>query len=215
MLYVLHLLTFSFSDRGGVLARPKKNNNLVSTDIRILVAAEKAFGQNGFVRTRLEDIAKSVGIRRPSLLYHFSTKEELYFTVVRSMFDDLKKTLLGAMGKGTYSEQITRLASEFILFVDNRPSFAATLLREMIDGNGPAHDILKTEIVPVLSMLEKYINIQGQNQLPEGVSIRAAILQLSSDVLLRAASGNLRSELWGDDDSIMPLVKQLFIGKES
>ena len=62
---------------------------------------------------------------------------------------------------------------------------------------------------------EKYIKIQGQEQLPEGVSIRAAILQLSSDVLLRAASGNLRSELWGDEGSTMPLVRQLFIGKES
>jgi AcrR family transcriptional regulator len=201
-------------DSGGILARPKKNSNLVSTDIRILVAAEQAFGQNGFVRTRLEDIAKSAGIRRPSLLYHFSTKEELYFTVVRSMFDDLKKTLLGAMGKGTYSEQIIRLASEFIFFVDNRPSFAATLLREMIDGNGPAHDILKTEIVPVLDMLEQYIKIQGQDRLPEGVSIRAAILQLSSDVLLRTASGNLREELWGEECAILPLVRQMFIGKE-
>ena len=113
------------------------------------------------------------------------------------------------MGKGTYSEQITRLASEFITFVDNRPSFAATLLREMIDGNGPAHDILKTEIVPVLSMLEKYIKIQGQDQLPEGVSIRAAILQLASNVLLRSASTNLRTELWGNDDAITSLVKQL------
>ena len=201
-------------DSGGILARPKKNSNLVSTDIRILVAAEHAFGQNGFVRTRLEDIAKSAGIRRPSLLYHFSTKEELYFTVVRSMFDDLKSTLLGAMGKGTYSEQIIRLASEFITFVDNRPSFAATLLREMIDGNGPAHDILKTEIVPVLDMLEQYIKIQGQNRLPEGVSIRAAVLQLSSDVLLRTASGNLRGELWGEECAILPLVRQMFIGKE-
>ena len=196
------------------MARPRKNSNLVATDIRILEAAEHAFGEYGFVRTRLEDIAKDVGIRRPSLLYHFSTKEELYFTVVRSMFDDLKKTLLGSMGTGTYSERIIRLATEFIQFVDNRPSFAATLLREMIDGNGPAHDILQKEIVPVLDMLEQYIKIQGQDQLPKGVSIRAAILQLSSDVLLRAASGNLRKALWGDQCSIMPLVNQMFIGKD-
>ena len=196
------------------MARPKKNSNSVATDVRILLAAEKDFGENGFVRTRLEDIAKSAGIRRPSLLYHFSTKEELYFTVVRTMFDDLKKALLGAMGSGTYSEQIIRLATHFIEFVDNRPSFAAILLREMIDGNGPAHEILKTEIVPVLNMLEQYIKIQGQDQLPEGVSIRAAILQLSSDVLLRAASSNLRTELWGENCSILPLVNQMFIGKE-
>ena len=55
------------------MARPKKGVHQVPTEERILQAAETEFGRKGFERTRLEDIAETAGIRRPSLLYHFKS----------------------------------------------------------------------------------------------------------------------------------------------
>ena len=52
-----------------------------TTRARILEAALKYFARNGYAGTRLDDIAREVGIRRPSLFHHFKDKPTLYKAV--------------------------------------------------------------------------------------------------------------------------------------
>ena len=70
------------------MGRPKTGTHSVPTVERILQAAEQAFGAQGFTLTRLEDIAEVASIRRPSLLYHFSTKQKLYEAVDSATIQD-------------------------------------------------------------------------------------------------------------------------------
>lgn len=195
------------------MARPKKDPNSVPTQQRILRAAENEFGKHGFVRTRLEDIAEQVGIRRPSLLYHFKTKEALYECVVQELFTALRTQLVSEMKPGEFSDFVLNLTQSFIQFVEQRPSFAPIVLREIIDGGGPVHTILLHQITPVLDVIEGFVRMQGANSVPEGVSVRTALVHVSSNILLQQASGTLRTPLWGDQNTTIPLVEQLFLGK--
>jgi AcrR family transcriptional regulator len=49
----------------------------------LLAAALKLFVERGFAATRLDDIAKSAGVSKGTLYLYFSSKEELFKTMVR------------------------------------------------------------------------------------------------------------------------------------
>jgi len=194
------------------MARPKKGSNAVPTEERILKAAEQQFGQFGFERTRLEDIALQAGIRRPSLLYHFKSKDILYSKVVHRAFDSLRIALLDRMRPGDFAVQVENLTSAFSDYVQDHPSFAPIVLREIIDGEGPAKKILVDEMAPLLSVVETWLIQQGKEIIPKGVSVRYAILQIATNTLLHSASGSLRNILWGEEDSSQEIARQIFLG---
>ena len=194
------------------MGRPAASSIEVATPRRILEAAEAEFARCGFTGARLADIAKIAGIRRPSLLYHFPSKEALYNAVVEAVFARTGASLGGAMAQpGDFQTRLRSMVEAYVRLVDQHPAMAPIIIRELLDGHGPGREIFLRKAVPLLHSVETYVQTDGRELLRDDVPVRAAILQISSDILLRAASGDLRREFWGEVDHAWTLAKLLLL----
>ena len=89
----------------------------MTTEQRILKAADKIFTQKGYAATRTRDIAEEAGTNLALLNYYFGSKEKLFKYVVQGKL----KMLLGAMGPALSDGQIS-LEEKIILITENYTS---------------------------------------------------------------------------------------------
>ena len=64
--------------------------------------------------------------------------------------------------------------------------------------------------MPLLDLVEQWLEAEGEGVLPNGVHLRAALVQLCSDALLQAAAGPLRSAVWGGTSRTLEMTERLF-----
>jgi len=126
------------------------------TRARLLEAGERLFAERGFDGTRLEEVAAAVGIRRPSILYHFRDKHALYDAVLADVFGALYAPLASALlGAGSFAERIEAAVSAWIDVVAERPALARLLLREVADGTPAYASRLSPHLLPFFALVER------------------------------------------------------------
>lgn len=156
---------------------------------RILDHATRLFAARGFVGASLRDIAKAVGIRKPSLLYHFPSKDDLRRRVLEQMlahWNEVVPRILRAATSG--QEQFDAIAGESIAFFSENPDRARLLLRELLDRPDEMRPLVELHVAPWARIVCDYIRKgQEQGRVHPGVDPEAYVLQIINLVLCSIA----------------------------
>lgn len=67
------------------------------TKDKVVLAAVELFGTGGYGATSLDDVAESVGVRKQTLLYYFSTKADLFTAAAAEAAGAVYESLDGAL----------------------------------------------------------------------------------------------------------------------
>ena len=195
------------------MARPKNDPDRPPTRDLILQAARQAFASANYSDVRLSDIAKKVGISRPSVLYHVESKQKLYGEVVTELFQELSHSIVDAVDGSAEKGLLERVVSRFVDFVADEPAFAPIVVREIVDGRGPGREELVSSAGPLLDFLEHELAARGA--VPPGFPVREAVLQTTMSVLVRSAAHDIRSELWSAEERTLEMVRAMVAGWSS
>jgi len=129
---------------------------------QILEQATRLFAARGFVGASLQDIAKAVGIRKPSLLYHFPSKDDLRRKVLEQMLEHWNEVVPSILRAATSGrEQFDAIGEETIKFFSEDPDRARLLLRELLDRPEEMGALIVERVQPWTEVVVQYIR-KGQ-----------------------------------------------------
>ena len=139
-------------------------NTPQSSAERILAEATRLFAERGASGTSLQVVADAVGMRKASLLYHFSSKAALREAVVDALLSRWKDVvprvlLAAASGK----DRLDGVLGEVISFFEADPDRARLLVREILDRPDETRVRLHHHLRPWIPLVTDYIR-RGQSE---------------------------------------------------
>ena len=136
-------------------------DNARSTRDQILDEALRCFAERGYEGTSLNDIAAGVGIRRPSLLHHFPSKEALYGDVFERLMSEWLQRLevaIATPAQGWDKAELV-LRAGLDLFADT-PDYVRIMRREALDGGVHLGIDLSGVLRPLFDAATQYLDAQ-------------------------------------------------------
>ncbi len=167
---------------------------------KILEEATRLFAAQGVDGTALQEIADAVGVRKPSLLYHFPSKEELHKSVLESLlsrWNEIVPRMLHAVAR---EDRFDAILEATIDFFATDPDRARLLLRETIDRPVEMQALLDRHVTPWLGLIADSIHkAKAAGAMRGDVDAKAYVLHVINLVIGTFTTGITLQTLLGSN----------------
>ena len=111
---------------------------------RIIDVATELFAQKGYGSTSVRELVEALGVTKPTLYYHFGSKEGLFLATAQAHIDTIEQVVRESLEQGdTLSDKLEALLACNIQFALERPDvlrFLTTCLHQ-VDHGQPEIDL--------------------------------------------------------------------------
>lgn len=144
---------------------PTRTSSSPLLDVRtqILAHATRIFAAQGSSGTSIQEVADAVGVRKPSLLYHFESKDVLHEAVLEGVLARWNETLPRLLFAATKDDRFDAILDETIGFFAEEPDRARLLLREALDRPQEMRALLAKYVAPWLDAVTSSLR-KGQER---------------------------------------------------
>lgn len=155
---------------------------------RILDTARKLFAQRGFDGTPIRRITVAAGVNVGAVTYHFGTKRDLYYEVIKGFVGPLARQLeLIAAEAAAPPAKIERMVRFFFQHVRSHPEMVPLMVREMA-GEGTLPPPIQAMISQAIPLLAGIIAAgQHEGAIRAGDPLLLALSTLAQPVYLNLA----------------------------
>ncbi|MGH7859458.1 MAG: TetR/AcrR family transcriptional regulator, partial [Candidatus Binatia bacterium] len=159
---------------------------------KVLDAAVRLFGSQGFAGTSLDELAADVGIRKQTLLYYFPSKDDLFAAAALEAAQAVFASLDGALAERDpgglerlpiFIEAVTALAHE-------RPEVFG-LVREVARAGPPLSDRVATALRPLVDAAVEWLEKGMADGVVRRQNARVALLTIYSAVIGHLTEGSV------------------------
>lgn len=178
---------------------------------RILREATALFAERGVAGTSLQLVADAAGITKPTLVYHFGSKEGLREAVLSGLVGhwrgELPRLMLAAAAGGPRLDALLQALFRFFLEDRNR---ARLVLRELLDAPEAVRAVLRRELQPWTALLTEAIRSgQESGVLRPEVDPSAYTLLVVTSTIGVLAAGDRSSALLAPEPTLDEQLAEL------
>ncbi|GCA96606.1 TetR/AcrR family transcriptional regulator [Mycolicibacterium sp. NCC-Tsukiji] len=175
------------------------------TRVRILGAAREVIAVRGYHATTIQAIAEIAELSRPTLHYHFQTREDIYHCLLNEIATTIDLCIARAGAESTLPEQVSVLITEFRNTGIHEPESVALLVSSYLEA-----DRLPAPRRDAKAAVRKFLD----------QAVREAVVraELPATTVVPAVADLLYSMVWGlgfyaglvaDRDRVEAVTKQL------
>ena len=177
----------------------------VTPDVKqqLLSVATRLFSNRGFSGTSIQAIAAEVGITKPSLLYHFPSKEILREAVLDDLLAQWEARLPQVLAAATAgSDRFDAIFGEAAEFFREDPNRARLILREVVDRPKETRERVGSRVSPWVRLLTDTIRAgQAAGRVRAEVDPEAWLIEVVVLVLGTYAAADLAYTVFPSTDS--------------